>query len=78
MFTGIAEHRFTNMTRQENFAGSTISRKAFYHSDEALQSGHHEDECLAELFKAVDTAKTLRRSLRGEEHIARRQPQTIH
>lgn len=66
MFEGIDEQRYSNMTKQELRWFDNI-KKAFYHSDEALQSGHPEDGCLAELFKAVDTAKTLRRSLRGED-----------
>ena len=40
--------------------------KAFHDSDVAMQNGMAEDKCLQELFKAIDTAKTLRRSLRGE------------
>lgn len=66
MFEGIDEQRYSNMTNQELRWFDNV-KKAFYHSDEALQSGHPEDGCLAELFKAVDTAKTLRRSLRGED-----------
>lgn len=66
MFEGIDEDRYANMTDQELRWFDNI-KKAFNHSDEALQSGQAEDRCLEELFKAVDTAKTLRRSLRGED-----------
>lgn len=66
MFDGIDDRRCSNMTNQEQRWFDNI-KKAFHDSDEALQSGYCEDRCLAELLKAVDTAKTLRRSLRGED-----------
>lgn len=65
MFTGITEQRFTNMSKQEQRWFDNV-KKAFHRSDQSMESGQPEDECLAELFKAVDTAKKLRRSLRGE------------
>jgi hypothetical protein len=67
MFTGIENERFTNLTEQERRWFDNI-KKAFSHSDEAMQNGHAADKCLAELFTAVDTAKTLRRSLLGETY----------
>lgn len=65
MFDGIDEGRVLNMTAGEK-RWLDNTKKAFHESDRALQSGTPEDRCLEELFKAVDTAKTLRRSLRGE------------
>lgn len=66
MFTGIITERVLNMTPREGRWLDNV-RKAFHESDKALQQGIAEDRCLEELFKAVDTAKTLRRSLLGEE-----------
>ena len=42
-------------------------KKAFYGSDEEFRSGKPEDRCLEDLFKAVDTAKTLQRALQGKD-----------
>lgn len=66
MLDGIDIDRLIAMTDREKRWFDNI-KKAFHHSDQALNSGVPEDECLAELFKAIDTAKTLRRSLRGED-----------
>lgn len=66
MFDGIDFERLPDMTRQQLRWFDNV-KKAFHHSDQALRSGQPEDGCLAKLFKAVDTAKTLRRSLRGED-----------
>jgi hypothetical protein len=66
MFDGIDENRVLNMTDREKRWFDNI-KKAFYESDRAIQSGTPEDRSLEELFKAIDTAKTLRQSLRGEE-----------
>jgi len=66
MFNGYDGKRLLAMTYRERRWLDNV-KKAFYESDRALQSGHPEDRCLEELFKAVDTAKTLRRSLRGED-----------
>lgn len=66
MFDGIDQGRFANMSQQELRWLDNI-KKALNHSDEARQSDHPEDRSLGELFKAIDTAKTLRRSLRGED-----------
>jgi len=66
MFSRISDPRFLNMTEQEKRWLDNI-KKAFYVSDLALTSGTPEDVTLEALFKAIDTAKTLRRSLRGED-----------
>ena len=42
-------------------------KKVFFASDESYASRRPEDRCMEELCKATDTAKTLRRSLRGED-----------
>ncbi len=66
MFDGISEDRFLKMTDQERRWLNNI-KKAVYASDQALLSGRPQDRCLEELCKALDAAKTLRRSLRGED-----------
>jgi hypothetical protein len=66
MFDGYDGQRLLAMTDREKRWLDNV-KKAFYESDRALQSGNPEDRCLEELFKAVDTAKTLRLSLRGED-----------
>jgi hypothetical protein len=66
MFDGFDEQRVAAMTSQEHRWFDNV-KKAFYESDDAIKNGTPEDRCLEELFKAVDTAKTLRRSLRGED-----------
>lgn len=66
MFDGIPNERWTAMTDQEKRWFNNV-KKAFYASDEAFASGNPEDRSMEELCKAVDTAKTLRRSLRGED-----------
>lgn len=65
MLEGVEIERLLAMTNREKRWLDNI-KKAFYDSDIAFKSGRPEDHCLAELFKAIDTAKTLRRSLRGE------------
>src|SRR5271157_3196283 len=64
------EHRVAAMTGQEKRWLDNV-RKDFHESDTVLQAGTPQDRCLEELFKAVDTAKTLRRSLRGEDTSTR-------
>src|ERR1700722_7635733 len=66
MFEGITPDRLLRMTPQEQRWFDNI-KKAFYESDCAYAEGHPSDRCLQELCKAIDTAKTLRRSLRGEK-----------
>lgn len=65
MFDGITSDRISKMTDQEKRWLDNV-KKAFYHSDIEMNRGVPEDRCLEEIFKAIDTAKTLRRSLRGE------------
>lgn len=66
MFTDITPERTLAMSEQELRWLDNI-KKAFYESDCAYRDGRAADNCLPELCKAVDTAKTLRRSLRGED-----------
>ena len=66
MFTGITSERVRKMTKQQQ-RWLENTKKAFYASDLAYETGSPQDACLAELCKAIDTAKTLRRSLRGED-----------
>jgi hypothetical protein len=70
MFEGYDDNRLLAMTDRERRWLDNI-KKAFHESDRALQSGRPEDRCLEELFKGIDTAKTLRRSLRGEDTSSR-------
>jgi hypothetical protein len=65
MFSGIAEERFGRLTAQEERWLDNI-KKAFRDSDELYRKGQHED-CMEPMCRAIDTAKTLRRSLRGED-----------
>ena len=66
MFDGYDEQRMLAMNDRELRWFDNI-KKAFSESDSAFKSGKPHDECLAQLFKGIDTAKTLRRSLRGED-----------
>ena len=66
MFDDISTERILAMTPQELRWLENV-KKAFYLSDLAYQSGLPQDDCLSELFKAIDTAKTLRRSLLGQD-----------
>jgi len=66
MFDGITHERVLQMTDRERRWLHNI-KKAFYASDVAYAGGTPQDTCLPELCKAIDTAKTLRRSLRGED-----------
>jgi len=65
MFDGIENDRLLAMSDQERRWFDNI-KKAFGDADEAILSGKPQDRCMEELCKAVDTAKTLRRSLRGD------------
>jgi len=66
MLEGYDPQRLLAMTDRERRWFDNV-KKAFHESDQAFQRGRPEDHCLEELFKAIDTAKTLRRSLRGED-----------
>ena len=70
MFDDITDVRFLAMSEQELRWFDNV-KKAFYESDIALRDGRSQDHCFPELCKAVDTAKTLRRSLRGEDVSSR-------
>lgn len=67
MLEGVANSRIQAMTQQE-LRWLDNAKKAFAKSDTAFQSGVPEDDCLEALCKAVDTAKTLHRSLLDEPH----------
>lgn len=66
MFDGIDETKVLSMTDQQKRWLDNIKR-AIYDSDRAMQNGTAEDQSIEQLFKAIDTAKTLRRSLRGDD-----------
>lgn len=66
MFQGITEQRILNMSSEEKRWFDNI-KKAFYNSDISIKTKIMEDKCLEELFKAIDTAKTLRLSLLGHK-----------
>jgi hypothetical protein len=67
MFEGIDYGRVLAMTDQERRWANNI-KKAIFEADSAYLQGKPEDRCFEELCKAVDTAKTLRRSLLGGKH----------
>lgn len=66
MFNGISSERMLSMTPQERRWLDNI-KKGVYYSDLAIMRDEAGDGCLQELFKAIDTAKSLRRSLRGDD-----------
>jgi hypothetical protein len=65
MFSGITPERLLNMTDQEQRWFDNV-KKAFHENDRAYTEGRLANRGLEEACKAIDTAKTLRRSLRGE------------
>jgi hypothetical protein len=65
MFAGIAPERFARLTEVEKRLLDNV-KKAFHESDRNYASGRPQD-CMEPMCKAIDTAKTLRRSLRGED-----------
>src|SRR5262245_37364957 len=65
MLSGISPERLLRMTEQERRWLDNL-RKAFYESDRLYREGQPED-CMAPMCVAIDTAKTLRRSLREED-----------
>jgi hypothetical protein len=65
MFSGIAEERFGQFTAQEERLLDNV-KKAFRDSDAHYTGGRVED-CMEPMCRAIDAAKTLRRSLRGED-----------
>ena len=66
MFEGFDYARVLAMTDRERRWFNNI-KKAVYEADKAYMEGRPEDRCFEEMCKAVDTAKTLRRSLLGLE-----------
>lgn len=66
MFDGISDERILKMSMRERRWLDNL-KKAFQQSDLSFQTGMPEDRCLEEIFKGIDTAKTLWRSLRGME-----------
>jgi hypothetical protein len=64
MFSGIPQERFGHLTAQEERLLDNV-KKAFRDSDMLYAQGRAQD-CLEPMCKAIDTAKTLRWSLRGE------------
>jgi hypothetical protein len=65
MFSGIAQERFGRLTAQEQRLLDNV-KKAFRDSDAHYTGGRVED-CMEPMCRAIDAAKTLRRSLRGED-----------
>src|SRR5260370_2239915 len=65
MFSGIQQERFGRLTAQEERLLDNV-KKAFHDSDELYRQGRPED-CVLPMCNAIDAAKTLRRSLRGED-----------
>lgn len=65
MFSGIAEERFGQLTALEERLLENV-KKAFRDSDQLYRGGRAED-CLEPMCRAIDAAKTLRRSLRSED-----------
>ncbi|MBX9626250.1 MAG: hypothetical protein K2X82_20795 [Gemmataceae bacterium] len=66
MFAGIEPDKLLAMSEQELRWFDNV-KKAFHESDLAYTDGRAQDRCLPELCSAVDTAKLLRRSLRGDD-----------
>jgi hypothetical protein len=73
MFSGIAEERFRQLTAQEERLLDNV-KKAFRDSDAHYAGGRVED-CMEPMCRAIDAAKTLRRSLRGEDTSPRQNEQ---
>lgn len=65
MLQGIEIERCAQMTDQEVRLFENV-KKAFCESDTLYAAGRPQD-CMEPMCKAIDTAKTLRRSLRGED-----------
>ncbi len=64
----------STMTDQECRWLNNVKR-AFYNSDQALLSGKPEENCMEELCKGLDVAKTLRLSLRDEDFSSKNNKQ---
>ena len=66
MLSGVTEERIRSMSDVEIRWFDNL-KKAFYFSDYEFSKGFREDRCLEELWKAIDTAKTLELSLKGSD-----------
>jgi hypothetical protein len=66
MLCEVTPERAGAMTEREHRWLENV-KKAFYESDRAMADGRAQDICFPELCKAIDTAKTLRRSLLGRD-----------
>ena len=62
MLEGIEPERMLKMTPQEERWLENV-KKGFHESDLAVKDGKASDKCMEELFKALDAAKNLRRSM---------------
>jgi hypothetical protein len=65
VFSGIDQERFGRLTPNEERLLDNV-KKAFHDSDRYHTEGRVED-CMEPMCRAIDAAKTLRRSLRGED-----------
>lgn len=65
MIDGISKERILFMTDREKRWLDNV-KKAVFVSDQAYLNGEKRDRCFPELCNAIDTAKTLQRSLRDE------------
>jgi hypothetical protein len=70
MLEGITPERVAAMSEQERRWLENV-KEAFYESDKAYMSDRPEDHSFEYICKAIDVAKTLRRSLRGEDCSAK-------
>ncbi len=66
MIDGVSEERIRNMTDREKRWLDNVKKGVFV-SDRAYLNGEKRDRCFPELCNAIDTAKTLQRSLRDED-----------
>ncbi|OYP35382.1 hypothetical protein [Rhodopirellula sp. MGV] len=66
MIDGVSKERILNLTDREKRWLDNI-KKAVLACDRAFLNGEKRDRCFPELCNAIDTAKTLERSLRGED-----------
>jgi hypothetical protein len=66
MLANVTPERLLRMSDQELRWLDNI-KKAFYQADRAYAEGRPHDGCIPAVCAAIDTAKTLRRSLRGED-----------
>jgi hypothetical protein len=70
MLEGVSDKRIQIMVPQE-LRWLENAKKAFHSSDLAFSQKHPEDDCFPCLCRAIDTAKTLHRSLRDQPNTKR-------